>query len=108
MGAVIDYFRPIQGKSYCEMLESNRLHQWSSNGSNWVTPRYYNNHYGGSAVNYPNDGRTWISFWGDDGGLKGGCCVSSPPSGGSYPSFEGWNKAFKLFYVTGIAHIPNI
>merc|ERR1712062_189885 len=41
MGAAIDYFRPIQGKTYCEMLGSYKLHQWSSDGSNWVIPNYY-------------------------------------------------------------------
>ena len=101
MGDVIDYFRPIQGKTYCEMLGSTKLHQWSSNGSYWVTPRYYSSHYGGSATDYPNDGRRYLSFWGGYGN-RGGCCTTS------YDSSVKWHKAFQLFYATGISHSFNI
>ena len=96
MGSVIDYFKPVTGKTYCEMLSSYKLHQWSSNGSNWVSPRYYTRHLGGSALNYPRDGRKYLSFWGDKGRLTGGCCTTT------YEYKSGWGKAFQLFYATGI------
>ena len=102
MGAVTDYFRPVQGKTYCEMLDSFKLHQWSVDGLNWITPNYYTRHKGGSARNYPNDGRQFLSFWGDrQGGFRGGCCATS------YTRASNWGKAFKLFYG-GIDHIFNI
>ena len=101
MGAVIDYFRPIQGKTYCEMLRSHKFHQWSSDGSNWVTPKYYHHRYGGSAKYYPNDGRQYLSFWGGYGN-QGGCCATSYGNGAS------WQQSFQLFYVTGMSHSFNI
>ena len=84
--SVIDYFRPVQGSTYCEMLQSHTKHQWSSDGKTWVTPSYYSAHLGGSSHGYPADGRSYLSFWGGNGNQ------------GGYDS--GWNKAFKLYYGT--------
>ena len=36
MGHIIDYFRPISGYDYCDMLKSNDKHEWSADGINWV------------------------------------------------------------------------
>ena len=68
------------------MLQSHKKHQWSSDGKNWVTPSYYSAHLGGSAVGYPTDGRSYLSFWGGNGNQ------------GGYDN--GWNKEFKLYYAT--------
>ena len=95
MGSVIDYFKPIAGKTYCEMLLSFKLHEWSSDGSNWVTPKYYYAHLGGSATEYPSDGRRYLPFWGG-GGKRGGCCHYAYGDSGL------WERAFKLFYAKGI------
>ena len=32
MGKVRDYFKPVSGKSLCDMLTSQRNHMWSANG----------------------------------------------------------------------------
>ena len=101
MGDVVDYYKPIDGKNFCEMLQSNKLHQWSSDGLNWVTPTYYTEfhdyHLGGSGVNYPTDGRKYLSFWGSNTKL-GGCCITE------YNKYGGrtWNLAFRLYYALGI------
>ena len=90
MGSVVDYYKPIPGKSFCEMLQSYNLHQWSSDGKNWVTPKHYHTHLGGSLANYPTDGRKYLSFW---GGHKGGCCYYE------YNGPSAWNRAFTILYA---------
>ena len=102
MGDVVDYFKPVEGKTYSEMLQSNLLHQWSSDGKNWVIPTYYPgaDHFGGSANGYPTDGRSYLSFWGHTrGNVYGGCCTYS------YNNAVVWNKAFIIFYGIGKFHI---
>jgi len=94
MGSIVDYFKPVEGKSYCEMLQSHKLHQWSSDGKNWMIPLYYHHLLGGSDHGYPTDGRGFLSFWGGNG-ANGGCCHHS------YSDGHGWNRAFNIFY--GIA-----
>lgn len=32
MGAVRDFFKPTEGSTYCEMLQSSTKHQWSADG----------------------------------------------------------------------------
>lgn len=94
MGSVVDYFKPIERKTYCEMLQSHNLHQWSSNGKDWVIPLYHSSGRGGSTANYPSDGRKFLSFWGGNGN-RGGCCHNS------YSDSSAWNKAFNIFYGIG-------
>ena len=101
MGNVIDYFKPVAGITYCEMLQSNTLHQWSSDGKNWVIPTFYGHHLGGSAKNYPTDGRGYLSFWGGHG-ARGGCCYYS------YNGKSGWNRAFRIYYATGTAFLIDL
>jgi len=91
MGAVVDYYRPIAGKTYCDMLKSNQFHEWSNDAVHWVNPSHYSHHLGGSAAHYPSDGRSYLSFWGGHGN-RGGCCHNS------YTDPAGWNKAFSLYY----------
>ena len=98
MGSVVDYFKPVEGKSYCEMLQSHKLHQWSSDGKSWVVPLYHSGNVGGSNSGYPTDGRTYLSFWGrasGDTGNHGGCCHYS------YTDGAAWNRAFNIFYGIG-------
>ena len=94
MGAVIDYYKPIPGKTFCEMLQSDKLHQWSSDGKNWAIPSYFTHGLGGSARLYPADGRSYLSFWGGNN-YKGGCCHNS------FGDKEGWKRPFNIFYGIG-------
>ena len=60
MGSVVDFFRPVEGATWCEMLTSLDKHQWSSTGvdGSWLTPVYYNSTggiNGGSAHWWPRD-----------------------------------------------------
>ena len=108
MGTVVDnytdYYKPVCGHTYQEMLYSHNKHQWSPDGINWMTPTYLQsyylgaNYYGGSARNFPNDGRQYLSFWINAGGLyTGGCCGS----GTNLTTFV-WGQPYELYYATGI------
>ena len=94
MGSVVDYFKPVEGKTYCEMLQSNNFHEWSSNGKDWVIPLFHSDFLGGSAGKYPSDGREFLSFWGGHGN-RGGCCHNS------YSYGAAWDRAFSIFYGIG-------
>jgi len=93
MGSVVDYFRPIEGKTYCDMLNSYSNHQWSKDGKNFVTPTYHTGRLGGSQRMYPRaiDGRVYLSFWGGHG-ARGGCCHNA------YNSGAAWHQSFYLYY----------
>ena len=107
MGTVVDnytdYYKPVCGHTYLEMLRSHKLHQWSPDGINWTTPSFFQFYggipfYGGSARNFPNDGRLYLSFWGTSGAnRKGGCCGSETNS----TTFV-WGQPYELYYATGI------
>lgn len=96
MGAVRDFFKPIAGASYCEMLQSNTKHQWGgSDGVVWTTPEFCGGSNGGSAIDWPlkkgrdGDARQYLSFWGtDDDRQTGGCCSTSTTEYN-----RGWGKA---------------
>lgn len=85
MGAVRDHFKPVEGATFCEMLQSNDKHQWSYNGAEWVTPDFHTGtNYGGSDAYWPRDkgragdNRRYLSYWGiTHGSLTGGCCSTS-------------------------------
>ena len=101
MGSVVDYFKPVEGKTYCEMLQSHKLHQWSSDGKSWMIPLYYDHLLGGSAYKYPVDGRTHITFWGGNGN-NGGCCHNS------FSDASAWKRPFNIFYGIGNTFILSI
>lgn len=42
IGTVRDFFKPTDGNSYCDMLQSTTKHQWSGDGLTWITPGFYN------------------------------------------------------------------
>lgn len=101
MGSVVDYYKPIPCKSFCEMLQANNLHLWSADGKNWVEPNYYAHkfykyHLGGSQDFYPSDGRQLLSFWGSRH-FTGGCCVDSYTDGSG-----AWKRKFDLYYALGM------
>jgi len=79
IGVVTDYFRPVTGASYCDMLTSANHHEWSNDFTTWRTPEYYFGHVGGSAADWPKnnvqgDQRKFLTFWGNGFGGSGGCC----------------------------------
>lgn len=107
MGSVIDFFKPVENATWCDMLQSTFHHLWSPDGENWVQPSYWDysvnvgNHavFGGSGViwllqqQYSTDHREWLSFWGTNAtNLTGGCCHYT------YSESEraGWGRAFEL------------
>ena len=98
MGAVRDFFKPVAGVTYCEMLQARNKHQWSSDGLTWVTPDFLSFGQGGSATNWPRDNgragdeRKHLSFWGDDGNLVGGCCSTSTAT---HTTGSLWGKSCK-------------
>lgn len=82
MGTLEDYYRPMMGSSWCEMLQSNDKHEWSKDLRNWLPPTSLNiTHLLGGSSEHPgggwqDDARTRLSFWGSDI-RTGGCCASS-------------------------------
>ena len=106
-GSVSDFYKPLNSTiSYCDMLPSHNLHQWSSDGLNWTTPDFGgSNVNGGSASNWPKDkgvvgdNRMYLSYWGagsynltDGHGCSlrpGGCCSTSTTESWSQPSLAG-------------------
>jgi len=102
MGLNTDYFKPKDGATFCEMLVSNSKHQWSEDGAHWFTPVPYTaSHtgsiYGGSdtgwpKTNLPGDIRSYLSFWGMEGGM-GGCCHSVLKD---VEDKADWSQHFKL------------
>lgn len=89
---VRDFFKPVNGANFCEMLQSNTKHQWSREGLNWITPAFYTFDLGGSADNWLKQGnvedeRMSLSFWGTNYGSRtGGCCSSSTALYRTFPS----------------------
>jgi hypothetical protein len=106
MGDVIDYFRPVTGATFCDMLTSSNQHQWSNDLTTWHTPDYFPAHVGGSATNWPldnvaGDDRRYLSFWGDGRAGIGGCCHNSYTDA----SFPG--RQFTMYWcVPGANHTP--
>lgn len=92
MGAVVDYFKPVNGSTICDMLGDHSQHMWSRDGRSWMQPPSDNSiHLGGSSPGHPSDGRNFLSFWGSHQ-EKGGCCHSS------YTGAANWNMAFTMSY----------
>ena len=104
-----DFFRPVEGSTFCEMLTSNTKHQWSADGKTWVTVGFnsYSGHNGGSVGGWPRDkgragdARAHLSFWGDDGGVTGGCCSSS-----TAVRRTAWGQPFTLNYFDDLQPLP--
>ena len=114
-----DFFRPVEGATFCDMLQSSAKHQWSHDGVVWVDAAFHsynNDNNGGSQDFWPQDEgrvgdrRVVLSFWGTDrivsgSGLSGGCCSSSTAVTKTYPSLPGngdktwWGHPFSLSYL---------
>mmetsp|Transcript_51525 Transcript_51525/g.120114 ORF Transcript_51525/g.120114 Transcript_51525/m.120114 type:complete len:994 (+) Transcript_51525:106-3087(+) len=96
MGQVTDYFKPIVGASFCQMLTSSIKHLWSADGEIWVKPDYYPAHLGGSRAGWPKltqtrhgDSRRYLSFWGSH---SWGCCHAA------YNDHASWGRMFTMSY----------
>lgn len=107
MGTVRDYFKPHDGTTYCEMLQTYYLHLWSNDGINWVLPTYNgagSTLRGMSAINWPlnnvdGDSRRYLTAWGgarEDGvPIFGGCCSNSYSTSDN----PAWGLPFTMSYV---------
>lgn len=103
MGQVHDFFRPIAGRTVCEMVLSSNFHEFY-NGTDWTTPSYSGCHFGGSASdsfsasNVTGDARRYLSVWGgvspgiySPNSWIGGCCSTSYAV-----HFQGWGQPFTM------------
>lgn len=107
-----DFFRPVEGSSFCEMLTSVDKHQWSADGETWVTVVFHRDsaYNGGSSDWWPRDNgrsgdaRKHLSLWGDDGSLTGGCCSSS--TGVARTDGGKWGVPFTLNYFVDLQPLP--
>jgi hypothetical protein len=103
MGAVVDYFKPAFGYTLLQMLTSNIHHTWSaSETGTFVTPLYFSSHLGGSSSQWPlnnafNDDRQYLTFWGSNSSLTGGCCDLNYNSGQT-----SWGQAFTIDAITAV------
>lgn len=108
MGKVTDHFKPLPGKSMCDMLTSDKHHEWAEgkNPNLWrKVKEYHNDHLGGAAIwglssdvqtqiRNGGDTRTYLSFWGNEHhGYKGGCC-----NYGYTDADTSWGKSFTMYY----------
>lgn len=102
MGDVTDYFRPLPGSSFCDMLTSTNKHLWSPDPTcvGFSVPHYSSDRLGGSAEGWPaafvgGDSRTALSAWGSaSGGELGGCCETGSDGSGDAT----WNRTFVMWY----------
>ncbi|CAK0794728.1 unnamed protein product [Prorocentrum cordatum] len=122
MGITVDYFKPVQGASMCDMLTSphsgsypNPMFEWSNDQSSWTSPPNAGwNILGGSpkawpSQNVPGDNRMYLSHWGGDA-VPGGCCSST------YGSAASWGQSFTMSScastapasATGDPHLQNL
>ena len=124
MNKITDYFRPIEGATYCEMLQSTTKHQWSADGFAWQTPAHHQTvtqpetNFGGSDVDWPQnnskgDARWKLSFWGNEGclndGCRGGCCSGAYDVYKAANSNEGsgpWGQPFTMSYAIALQPLP--
>eukprot|EP00928_Gymnodinium_smaydae_P055705 TRINITY_DN39195_c0_g1_i1.p1 TRINITY_DN39195_c0_g1~~TRINITY_DN39195_c0_g1_i1.p1 ORF type:complete len:343 (-),score=57.14 TRINITY_DN39195_c0_g1_i1:63-1091(-) len=91
----IEFFKPVEGNSWCEMFIANDKHQFSDDGMTWVTPDYTTeaSFFGGSASDWANEkyDRGFLTFWGSEQ-HPGGCC--SKEVKGENPLAESWGMPF--------------
>merc|ERR1719487_1177551 len=109
MGSVVDYYKPMDGASLCDMLQATDKHSWSPDGRTWVQPDYLNatvggtEYLGGSAFNWPKEKvagevRSYLSFWGSSE-KTGGCCSNRLNDDCSSKSHaDCFNKAMRIDY----------
>lgn len=110
MGEVVDYFKPMPGKTWCEMLTSHTNHMWSPTAEDgtWITPQQsqFYDHHGGSFGNWPQenvegDNRRFLSMWGTSSASLGGCCA-----GKTTTNYGGWGKSFSMHFVYPMVEFP--
>lgn len=102
VGKVADYYKPVDGKTMCQMLMDGASHMWSGDSNTWAKPPAHNNYLGGSADGWlaktkPDDGRDTPSFWGvtmfGPQTSTGGCCFDDYKGGK-----KAWGKPYKMEY----------
>jgi len=108
MGNVVDYYKPRDGKSFCDLLTVPNAHMWSSDAANWMIVETYGNQLGGSSAGWLNDNReecdkrSMLNGWGmpypagQATGTSGG--HGSSDYNQRYTNVNGWGNAFKIFY----------
>lgn len=97
IGGVTDYYRPREGVTICQMLQTLRQnYEWTNDpASSWRTIASYGQansndlHLGGSAVNWPRnyvsgDNRSYTNFWGLLDAPGGYGCTPSCALGKAY------------------------
>jgi hypothetical protein len=92
MGGFTDYFKPVSGSNLSSMLGSSSQHLWSATVDGmFIAPVYNTNpaNLGGSANNWPSDGRFSLPYWGSNN-FGGGCCQSS------LSGSPAWNQSFSI------------
>uniref|UniRef100_A0A7S3BTG6 Uncharacterized protein n=1 Tax=Haptolina ericina TaxID=156174 RepID=A0A7S3BTG6_9EUKA len=102
IGDFIDYFRPVKGKTFCEMIVSDKYHEWSYDGLQFhsLEAHYHdgNSHFGGAVGGTPaklgDSSRTHVPFWGKKSSDAGGCCQLSTTD------TVGWGKPFDMYVQT--------
>jgi len=113
MGEVLDNFRPIPGKTMCEMVMSHENHLYYD-GVAWVWPNHLDvpdlqlGFWGGSVRYFPqrhrNDNRDVLSMWGTPTRAQftwtGGCYALSYSSNGNVWSSGGLAFTLNAIYVT--------
>jgi hypothetical protein len=116
IGSTRDYYKPIDGEKFCDMLNSETKHQWSPDGITWITPEYAVDgyHKGGSKANWPRvhikgDDRYALSSWGHEYSSRpGGCCSTSYSDYYTQQHIEGtgWGQSFSLSYGVPLTPPP--
>lgn len=110
MGQVVDYFKPRNGSTACQMLTNNSKHQWRPNTSTaWIQPAYFVGlPVGGSSTGWPRDQgfdqRIYLSFWGggEPATIPGGCCSLAKrqplTASSTDPQKFWWGQPFDLYW----------
>ena len=113
MGEVVDYFKPMPGKTWCEMLTNNTNHMWSPTAEDgtWRPPPQseLSNHLGGSFHYWPQknvegDNRRFLSIWGTSSlgsSTLGGCCA-----GKTTRDYGGWGQSFSMHFAYPMVEFP--
>jgi hypothetical protein len=107
---VVDFYRPLNGVSLCNMLRASNQHLWSASAAGpFSTPTYppnpavgANTPLGGSAANWPHgDVRPYISFWGAANAAAGCCSLTYQAATTS------WGMPYVLSVAAPKCPIPN-
>ena len=98
MGTNVDYYKPKPGYTLCSALKSTNGFLWSATEhGTYVAPSTYSAHSGGSATDWPSDGRRYLPFWSVSGGTisagTNGCCHYTKSD------VADWGRRFKIYIL---------